>query len=120
MITSLDQARARYDLITVTHVLEFIEDPRERVATLRELGKRLKRTSHLLVSLRGWSDVLSAKKPTRRGDGIVTGLGTWTRGYTVAEARELIDAAGLVIAGAPHGPKSQAPEQVRFVCKAKQ
>jgi hypothetical protein len=116
ILTSLDDARTRYRLITVTHVLEFIENPRERKAALRELATRVAANGNLLLSLRGWSDVMAARRPTPRGDGIITGLGTWTRGYTVDEARALVQSAGLLVRHTPHTPRSKTPEQVRFVC----
>jgi hypothetical protein len=116
MITGLDAARKKYRLIVVTHVLEFIEAPRERGRVLRDLAGRLTSQGLLLLSLRGWSDVRAAKRQERRGDGIVTGLGTWTRGYSVEEARSLISQAGLEVAATPH-PRATSPEQVRLVCR---
>lgn len=117
-ITGLEAARKKYRLIVVTHVLEFIEAPRERARVLRDLAGRVTREGILLLSLRGWSDVRAAKRQEHRGDGIVTGLGTWTRGYTVEEARSLIAEAGLEVAATPH-PRATSPEQVRLVCRRK-
>lgn len=105
-----------YALATITHVLEFIEHPRQRRTLLSDITSKLDSEGVLLLSLRGLADVLAARHATPRGDGVVTALGTWTRGFSVAEAKELITAAGLVITGAPN-PKSRTPEQVRVICR---
>ncbi len=117
VIATLDLARSCYNVVTVTHVLEFIEDPRFRDDLLRSLADRLAGEGSLLLSLRGWSDVLAAKKVERRGDGVVTGLGTWTRGYSIDETNELIKRAGLQVAASPQGKRARRPEQVRFICR---
>lgn len=116
VITDLSQGRSKYALVVVTHVLEFIEDIDERAKMLIRLSQRLGRDGRLLLSLRGWSDVRAAKAQSPRGDGIVTGLGTWTRGYTVVEAQALLASASLEIEQNPH-PRSKTPEQVRVVCR---
>ena len=117
VLTSLQAARKAYDLVLVTHVLEFVESPKERRETLRDLGRRLASNGKLLLSLRGWSDVNAAKKRTPRGDGVVTGLGTWTRGFTTEEAEKLLASAGLTVSANPRSTKSKSPEQVRLVCQ---
>jgi hypothetical protein len=114
-ITRLAEGRSEYQVITVTHVLEFIERPKERVELLREMASRLTKRGHLLLSLRGWSDVLAAKSQTASGDGIVTGLGTWTRGYSTEEASDLVRLSGLSVVASPRTPRSKVPEQVRLV-----
>jgi hypothetical protein len=111
-----DLKRSIYDLILVTHVLEFIEVRTEREALLRSLSARLSREGRLLLSLRGWSDVRAAKHLEKVRDGYITGLGTWTRGYTMDEAEKLVQAANLRVVGGPRGPRSCHPEQVRIVC----
>jgi hypothetical protein len=116
VITSFAQARARYQLVVVTHVLEFIESVKERNDVLAELAHRLRRDGRMLLSLRGWSDVRAARSQIARGDGIVTGLGTWTRGYTVAQARNLLSSARLDVEQTPHA-NSKTPKQVRLVCR---
>lgn len=116
VITQLSQGRSKYALVVVTHVIEFIEDLDGRTEMLTGLSRRLRRDGRLLLSLRGWSDVRAAKTQLPRGDGIVTGLGTWTRGYTVAEAQALLASANLEIEQTPH-PRSKTPEQVRVVCR---
>jgi hypothetical protein len=116
VITDLSQGRSKYALVVVTHVLEFIEDVDERTKVLTGLSQRLRQNGRLLLSLRGWSDVRAAKTQSPRGDGIVTGLGTWTRGYTVAETQALLASASLEIEQTPH-PRSKTPEQVRVVCQ---
>jgi hypothetical protein len=118
VLAGFGDARKKYDLILVTHVLEFVEDPSERTKILRHLRKRLKSDGYLLLSLRGWADVARAKTQTPTGDGIVTGIGTWTRGYSVEEADDLLDGAGLEATQTPN-PKSKVPTQVRLVCRAK-
>lgn len=118
VISSIEQARRSYRLICVTHVLEFIEDPPSRLEALRELRTRLSPRGHLLLSLRGWSDVLAASKAYPRGDGIITGIGTFTRGFSLEEAFELLEATGLKVVDSPHGPRAKKPEQVRLVCQA--
>jgi hypothetical protein len=115
VITALAGSGRRYRLVVITHVVEFIEDPGERQRLLASVAERLADNGRLLISLRGWSDVLAAKSATPRGDGIETGLGTWTRGFTVEEAKELLRAAGLSVLASPN-PKSKTPEQVRLVC----
>lgn len=117
VIATLDPARPYYDIITVTHVLEFIENPHLRDDFLRSLADRLAKAGSLLLSLRGWSDVLAAKKVERRGDGVVTGLGTWTRGYSIDEANVLVKRAGLQVVASPQGKRARKPEQVRFICR---
>jgi len=119
VISATAAARPKYQLILVTHVLEFIENPRQRQQILGDLASRLGQKGVLLLSLRGWSDVKAAKNPRRKGDGIVTGLGTWTRGFTTTEARDLVENAGLEVADGPMGEGSRTPRQVRFVCKKK-
>lgn len=116
VLSDLADARRRYRAIVVTHVVEFIESPRRRASLLTDLSHRLANNGLLFISLRGWSDVRAAKTQVPRGDGIVTGLGTWTRGFTVAEAERLVSAAGLTVWCSPH-PKSKSPEQVRLVCR---
>jgi hypothetical protein len=115
VLTELARPGRRYRLMVLTHVLEFIEDPAERVSLLAAAAERLATDGRVLMSLRGWSDVRAAKRATPRGDGIVTGLGTWTRGFTVAEAKELLADAELSVIATPH-PKSKSPEQIRLVC----
>ncbi len=116
VLTGLNAARTRYRIVVVTHVLEFIENPKERGQLMQAVASSLTANGRLLLSLRGWSDVNAAKRQEPRGDGIVTGLGTWTRGYSVAEAQELLQSAGLSTACMPN-PKSKTPEQVRLVCQ---
>lgn len=117
VLPSLDEARLNYQIVTATHVLEFVEDPVERHSLLCDLGRRLAPKGYLLLSLRGWSDVGAAKNQTPRGDGIVTGLGTWTRGYTREEALQLMTDAELTLETSPQGVRSRSPEQVRLVCR---
>jgi hypothetical protein len=117
VISALDQGKRRYRLIVVTHVLEFIEDADERTDLLAQLVSRLAPQGRLLLSLRGWSDVRAAKTQVARGDGIVTGLGTWTRGFTLEEALELIGRVGLTVETGPRTGRSKTPEQVRLVCR---
>jgi hypothetical protein len=108
--------KAKYRLTLITHVLDFVESPQARLNLLRSVTGRLTVAGRVLVSLRGWSDVGAAKRPTPRGDGIVTGIGTWTRGFTVDEAKSLLRAAGLSVEITPH-PTSVTPGQVRLVCR---
>jgi hypothetical protein len=115
VVTDLGHCRRQYDRIVVTHVLEFIQQRGKRERLLADLGERLRPDGRLLISLRGWSDVCRAKRTTPEGDGVTTGLGTWTRGYTVQEAEDMVRRAGLEVALRP-SPKSQTPEQVRLVC----
>jgi hypothetical protein len=117
VLTGLKETRRRYRLILVTHVLEFIEDPKERLRVLVDLGNRLTQNGVLLLSLRGWSDVRAAKGQIKRGDGLVTGLGTWVRGFTTAEALSLVAHAGLEGVDGPQTKRSTRPRQVRFVCR---
>lgn len=117
ILTDLHQSKRRYRVIVVTHVLEFIRSPSERDRTLRSLQERLTAEGCLILSLRGWSDVRAAKTQRPDGDGIVTGLGTWTRGYTVEEAESLLQRAGLAITDGSAGSKAKSPEQVRLVCR---
>lgn len=117
LISSLDDAAKSYRLVTVTHVLEFIPRPAERTRTLRALGGKLAKAGVLLLSLRGWSDVNAAKSKRPHADGIITGLGTFTRGYTIQEAEDLIGAANLKILDSPHGNRAKRPEQVRVICQ---
>ena len=116
IIIDLADAQPRYSLIVVTHVLEFVESQRIRERLLKDLAGRLAKAGVLLLSWRGWADVNACKKQTPRGDGIVTGLGTWTRGYTVEEAQVFILRAGLRVRATPN-PNSKTPEQVRLVCQ---
>jgi hypothetical protein len=115
-VVSSGDKLARYGLAVCTHVLEFVEDPAERLGLLRLVVDRLSTDGLLLLSLRGWSDVSAARRAVPRGDGIVTGLGTWTRGFSVEEAKEMVRGAGLRVTAMPN-PKSKTPEQVRFVCR---
>jgi hypothetical protein len=116
VITTLSRGRPKYNLIVVTHVLEFIESVADRAELLSRLSERLRPSGRMLISLRGWSDVRAAKTQSPRGDGIITGLGTWTRGFTVTEACELLASASLMVEQTPH-PKSTTPEQVRLICR---
>jgi len=109
--------RPLYRLITLTHVLEFIQDPQRRHSTLQHLGERLSKEGIILLSLRGWSDVNAAKTKRKDGDGITTGLGTWTRGYSVEKATALVRSCGLHIYRSPMTTRAMQPEQVRIVCK---
>jgi hypothetical protein len=118
VLTSLREASPPYDIVVATHVLEFIEDPEERSELLSALVRMLGGNGRAYLSLRGWADVLAAKSKIARGDGIVTGLGTWTRGFTIEEAVNLIERAGLEIEMTPHTERARAPEQIRLVCRA--
>lgn len=117
VLTDLNQSGRKYRLVTVTHVLEFIEDSKLRLSLLDDLRTRLTREGILLLSLRGWSDVNVAKVRVPHADGVITGLGTWTRGYSMEQAEELVKQAGLRVLVTPHGPKSKSPKQVRLVCQ---
>lgn len=117
IITDLTQTKRKYRIITVTHVVEFIPDPSLRRSILRDLRTRLTNDGRLLLSLRGWSDVNAAKIRHQRGDGFVTGLGTWTRGYTMAEAMSLLESTGLSVDSTPHTSRAKSPEQVRLLCR---
>lgn len=117
VFSDLAETRRKYRIITVTHVIEFIPEPGLRQGKLSDLRSRLTNDGKILLSLRGWSDVNAAKHKHRIGDGFVTGLGTWTRGYTIAEAKKLLESAGLSVDSTPHGPRANSPEQVRLVCR---
>lgn len=117
VITDLAETKRKYRIITVTHVIEFIPDPALRCSILRDLRARLTNDGRLLLSLRGWSDVNAAKNKRRRGDGFITGLGTWTRGYTIAEAKSLLESTGLCVDSTPHSSRAKSPEQVRLLCR---
>jgi hypothetical protein len=116
MLTKMAPIGLLYRLMVITHVVEFIEDPGERLALLRAATARLAAEGVLLISLRGWSDVRAARRAAPRGDGVVTGLGTWTRGFSVEDAKDLLARAGLAVVASPH-PRSKTPEQVRLICK---
>ena len=115
--TDLADVRKHYRLVVATHVLEFVECPSERTQALKELAARLAGEGDLLLSLRGWNDVYASKRRRPYGDGIVTGLGTWTRGFSREEAQHLVHQCGLVVHASPQGPRSRTPEQVRLVCR---
>jgi hypothetical protein len=117
VITTLDEARPRYRVITATHVFEFIENTSDRDNLLRGLADRLAKSGFLLVSLRGWPDVLAAKTATPQGDGVITGIGTWTRGYSMKDALDFLSPAGLRIVAGPPGGHAKRPEQVRLICQ---
>lgn len=118
VVASLDDVHAPFDLIVITHVLEFVPSPAERTALLSACRDRLALDhGRLLLSLRGWSDVNAARTKRPAGDGFVTGLGTWTRGFTRSEAEALIQEAGLTLSEGPQGARSKSPEQVRLVCR---
>jgi hypothetical protein len=116
VLTSVRPPGLKYRLVLITHVLEFVEHPAERLALLRDVADRLTTDGQVLISLRGWSDVRAAAHATPSGDGVVTGLGTWTRGFSVAEAKELLAAIGLTVVASPN-PRSSTPEQVRLICQ---
>jgi hypothetical protein len=117
VITADDEAGNGYAVIVITHVLEFVPSPSERLRLLVSCAERLAKDGLLLLSLRGWADVNAARNKRPDGDGFVTGLGTWTRGYTREEAIALTSAAGLELAPGPQGARSHTPEQVRLVCR---
>lgn len=117
MIRSLADTGRMYRAITVTHVLEFVDSPDERLSLLTSLRDKLAREGDLFLSLRGWQDVNVAATRQRHSDGIITGIGTFTRGYSVDEASALVNKAGLVVSASPHGPRARFPKQVRFVCR---
>jgi hypothetical protein len=117
VLAELGTARSRYHLIVVTHVLEFIEDPVKRHRLLSGLGRRLSNDGLLILSLRGWSDVRAARVLKPRGEGFVTGLRSWVRGFTTAEALDLVSGSGLEVVGGPRTTRSSRPEQVRLVCR---
>jgi hypothetical protein len=117
VLSSVDEAGHDYDVIVITHVLEFVPSPRERRRLLKSCAERLARNGAVLLSLRGWSDVNAARMKRPSGDGFVTGLGTWTRGFSRDEAEALVRSAGLDLGRGPQGDKSRTPEQVRLVCR---
>lgn len=116
VLTELVESRRTYRIITVTHVLEFESDRQKREELLKSLVGRLTDSGVLLLSLRGWSDVGAAKRQVRHGDGFITGLGTWTRGYTVDEAKQMLGRAGLRIWDSPHTSRAATPRQVWLAC----
>ena len=117
VITADVDAGYGYDLIVITHVLEFVSSPPMRLALLASCASRLAETGYLLLSLRGWSDVNAARTKRAAGDGFVTGLGTWTRGFTRQEAVAMVRSAALEPTVGPQGERSRTPEQVRLVCR---
>ncbi|MEV0194873.1 methyltransferase domain-containing protein [Nonomuraea sp. NPDC050691] len=119
ILVDLQDLRPLYDVIIVTHVLEFIENRRKREKILKTLARHLAPKGKLLLSLRGWSDVNAARKREKSGDGVITGLGTWTRGYSLDEAIHLIASAGLSVSESPSGIRARHPEQVRIICQHK-
>jgi hypothetical protein len=119
VFSEMADSRSSYDLVVITHVLEFVPSPVVRTRILRECARRLDKEAILLLSLRGWSDVNAAKRKTPASDGFVTGLGTWTRGFDVAEASKLVRSVGLEVFTGPRGIRSRFPEQVRLVCRSR-
>lgn len=117
ILSSVDEAGHAYDVVVITHVLEFVPSPRERRLLLKSCADRLADNGAVLLSLRGWADVNAARTRRPSGDGFITGLGTWTRGFTRIEAETLVRSAGLEPGRGPQGDKSKAPEQVRLVCR---
>lgn len=117
VVTTLDDASSTYDLVVITHVLEFVRSFSERSGLLLTCRDRLAVDGRLLLSLRGWSDVNAARTKRPSDDGFVTGLGTWTRGFTRSEAEALVRDAALEPTPGPQGTRSKTPEQVRLVCR---
>jgi hypothetical protein len=117
ILADISQARVRYELAVITHVLEFIPDPKKRHSLLSQVSMRLQPEGIVLLSLRGWSDVYASSKWVKSGEGVRTGIGTWTRGFTRNEAEKLIGKSGLIAVGGPQGARSKTPEQVRIVCQ---
>ncbi len=117
VITHLSQGRGNYSLIVVTHVLEFIPPPRRRLRFLEEMGRQLTPEGDLLLSLRGWDDVLATNHRAPMEDGIVTGVGTFARGYDRDQAEALVRSAGLTVSREPDLAPSRHCRGVRFVCR---
>jgi DNA phosphorothioation-associated putative methyltransferase len=82
-----DQPRGRADVVNLGYVLNVIEDPLERVATLRAASELA--NNALVVSVRVDNTLDDAPE---YGDGVLTGKGTFQKIYTQEEFKSYVEA----------------------------
>lgn len=87
---AVDVARRPADVVNLGYVVNVIESPRERVATLRDAWRLTQRT--LIVAARPDWEGRSLAGARRHGDGVLTSTGTFQRFFRQDELRAWIDA----------------------------
>lgn len=88
--TKPDQIKKKYDLITCMHVVNVIEDKKDRDKVVKHIGELLNQNGEAYFATRSKNDVDSTKKATKHKDGILTGIGTFQKGFTQAEFNDYI------------------------------
>jgi len=81
--------RGKFDTVLCTYVLNVLEDPKP---VLEEAWAKVRKGGHLVVTVRGTSDVnYHAKKGCwlKRGKGWINSRGSYQRGYTLPELTRL-------------------------------
>lgn len=84
-----DPERVPAAVVNLGYVLNVIEDPAERAATLKAAFRLATRA--LVVSVRTTNETNSIAEATPHADGVVTGAGTFQKLYRQSEARGFVD-----------------------------
>ena len=90
----------KFDIVTCAYVLNVIDNPEDRVDTLREAKKFLLRRGHILVCARSHSEIeyqASASKWRRKGDGYITKSGTFQVGLSNDDLAFALNFAGFEV-----------------------
>jgi DNA phosphorothioation-associated putative methyltransferase len=90
----------KFDIVTCAYVLNVIDNPEDRVDTLREAKKFLRRRGHILVCARSHSEIeyqAATNKWKRMSDGYITGSGTFQVGLSNDDLAFALNFAGFEI-----------------------
>lgn len=111
-------ARAAYDVVVATYVLETICCPSERANLVAVIAKSLKVGGCWLLSVRGPRNIVLAGRGTSRcSDGYVTSQRTFVRSFTPAELRSLLRPRGFRSLTFLHKASTAEPELLHVIAR---
>ena len=107
-----------YALGVITYVIETICDPRLREQLLRDCHRRLAPGGALILSVRGVSDVVTARaRGVRCSDGYLTPLRTFVRAYDRNSLERLLRKVGFTDTMFLHRADSRTPELLHVIAR---
>ena len=107
-----------YDVAVVTYVIETICQPALRERLLKDCLRRLRRGGTLLLSVRGISDVVTARaKGVPCSDGYVTPHRTFVRPFDRLGLSRLLSRAGFHRLTFLHRPHTPFPELIHVLAR---
>ncbi|HBH18412.1 MAG TPA: hypothetical protein DDX14_05650 [Cyanobacteria bacterium UBA9579] len=80
----------KYDIITNLYVLNVIKDLKTRNNVVKHIGELLKPGGEAYISVRPKTDVDAIKSGIPCGDGVLTSIGTFQKGFTSIELQEYV------------------------------